>query len=240
MKNLIKYELLNTYREMSTSIVLSIILVTAAMVSLLYILNITCFPTDAPYTVIKFIFSVITVFFIGTLFITQLFYYPKKNGIFLTYLALGFSLYKLWLQKSLILFVFLYAIFFLSFIFSILIITVLDIFGVFKNVVLFNSFLEILLFLISGPILGIAVSAFMEGMIFMLVKEMGSAIILPNMISIAAIAFAVYIFPRYIDFNIIIGNIFYVLLIISLGLPAIFVIIPYYIFKLKKVENIIS
>ncbi|MGC9365576.1 MAG: hypothetical protein ACP5FK_00845 [bacterium] len=239
MKNLIKYELLNTFREMNTSIVLSVILITASLVSLLYILGITYFPSDALYTVIKFMFSVMTVFFMGTMFITQLYYYPKKNGIYLTYIALGHSLYKLWLMKSLILFIFLYGIFFISFIFSVLIAAVLGFFGVFKNIVLFNSYLEILLFLISGPILGVAFSAFLEGMIFMLVKEMGSAIILPNIISIAAIVSTVYLLPKFIDINIITENILYVLIIISLGIPVLFVIFPYYIFKLKKVENFI-
>lgn len=240
MKNIIKYELLNTFRDMNTSILISLILITASFVSSFYILSITYFPVDSQIVFIRFVISVIAVFFIGSMFITQLYYYPKINGVFLTYLALGFSLYKLWIIKSLVLLIILYSLFLISFIFSVFIVLFLTVTGISDNITIFGSYLELILFLILGPILGISISAFLEGMIFMLVKDIGSAKVLPNIITISVLVLAIYFLPKFIDFNFLYNNIFYILIVSCIGITVLLIFSPYLIFKLKKIENFIK
>ena len=179
-----------------------------------------------------------------TLYITpslliQCFYKFKNNGNFMTYLALHYSLYKIWLIKSTVLFIMVYSIFISSLFISFLALIILKTFGSIESIVFIESFIDIYGLIITGPILGISSYAFFGGLFLLIRNDIGEATILPGLFVVAISVGGIYILKNRSIFSFVTQNINFVFIILPLFLSFIFILLPKIIFSFFTPEKII-
>lgn len=239
MKNIIKYELLNLLRETLMGSILMAIIASCFFVGSNYLADIVHSNIAMQKKIFFFAVSYSEILYITPYVLIQCFYKFKKNGNFLSYLALRYSLYKIWLIKSVILFILIYLIFISSLFVSYLALILLKVFGIIENIVFFESFIDLYGLLIAGPILGISSYSFFGGLFLLIKKDVGEATMLPGLFIVAISVGGIYILKNASIYSFVSQNVNFVVIILPLVLSFVFIFLPKIVFNFFPPEKII-
>lgn len=239
MKNIIKYELLNLFRETLMGSILMSIIASCFLIGSNYLVDIFQSNIASHKKVFFFAVSYSETLYITPYLLIQCFYKFKNNGNFLTYLALRYSLYKIWLIKSAVLLILIYSIFISSLFVSVLALIVLKTFGFIENIVIFESFIDLYSLLVAGPILGISSCAFFGGLFLLIKKDVGEASILPGLFVIVISVAGIYLLKNKSIYLFVFQNINFILIVLPLVLSFIFILTPKIVFNIFTTEKLI-
>lgn len=239
MKNIIKYEILNLFRETLMSSIMMAIFASGFLIGFNYIVDIFHTNITAQKKILFFAIAYSETLYITSSTIIQCFYKFKKNGNFMTYLAFQYSLYKIWLIKSAVLFIMAYSIFISSLFISFLTLLFLKTFGFIEKFVFLQSFYDLYGVWIAGPILGISFYACFGGLFSLIKKDIAEATMLSVLFIVAINVGGIFLLKNRSIFSFVTQNINFVIIILPLVLSFIFILIPKIVFNFFPPEKII-
>lgn len=242
MKNITKFEIYNLIREIHMSMILSLIISTSILTVSFYLINLFQLQNDILKNIYMLVASFGVTFFICNTSIIHVYYNFKKNGNFITYLLSRFSVYKVWLIKTTAMFFVVYSLFLTATIFSIVVIIILKIFGSIESIIYFGNIYEIVMFFVLCPVFAVTSAAFFEGLFLLIISDIGEAVILPSVISMALFTIGIYFIRKISSFDFLMRELndnYLASIGLFFLLCIIFMLIPALICRFVKIEKII-